>query len=287
MPSESTTTRPAKIPLPYFDILLEQLSLGNADMQQIFGRHVHWGYWPDPGKADGSVEDFAIAAEQLSQRMFEVAGVKEGDRVLDVGCGFGGTIASLNEKFQNLQLTGLNIDARQIARANQTIQPLANNQISFVEGDACQLPFPDASVDVVLAVECIFHFPSRAKFFQEARRVLRPGGHLAISDFVSTPVFYTLQKLLSNSGKPLSQSVYGRVDTFFTAKDYKALAQETNFAVTCHDDITHNTLPSYPVVCQAFDQIGKSAASRATSAVGLISRLGLLRYQILGFVAQG
>ena len=117
--------------------------------------------------------------------------------------------------------------------------------------------------------------------------MLRSGGHLAISAFVSTPAFYTLQKLLSDSGKPLSQSVYGRVDTFFTARDYKALASETNFAVICHDDITRNTLPSYPVVCQAFDHIGKASASRATSVVGLISRLGLLRYQILGFVAQG
>src|SRR5438034_5931485 len=44
------------------------------------------------------------------------------------------------------------------------------------EADACALPFPDASFDRVLAVECIFHFPSRLRFLKEAARVLKPGG---------------------------------------------------------------------------------------------------------------
>ncbi|HEY9828641.1 MAG TPA: class I SAM-dependent methyltransferase [Stenomitos sp.] len=177
-----TTMRPANISLPYLDILLEQLTLGEVTVQKAFGRHVHWGYWPNPTQADRSIENFAIASEQLCQRVYAAAGVQEGDQVLDAGYGFGGTIASLNEQFQNLHLTGLNIDFRQLDRAREEVKPLGNNQIIFVEGDACQMPFPDASMDVVLAVECIFHFPSRTKFFQEARRVLRPGGRLGICD---------------------------------------------------------------------------------------------------------
>ncbi|MEM9006568.1 MAG: methyltransferase, partial [Cyanobacteria bacterium P01_F01_bin.86] len=92
---------------------------------------VHWGYWPQPNQADGSVKDFALAAERLCRRVCKAANIQEGDRVLDVGCGFGGTIASLNEHFQQLHLTGLNIDPRQIERANQQVLPLANNVIVF------------------------------------------------------------------------------------------------------------------------------------------------------------
>jgi ubiquinone/menaquinone biosynthesis C-methylase UbiE len=278
--------RPANIPLPYFDFLLEQLNQGEPMVQQAFGRHVHWGYWPYPKQADGSVEDFAIASERLCQRVIAAAGVKEGDRVLDVGCGFGGTIASLNEQFHTVNLTGLNIDPRQLARARQTIKPLNQNQIEFVEADACQMPFADASMDVVLAVECIFHFPSRVTFFQEARRVLRPGGRLGLCDFVSTPFFQALQNVTAQLGVKLANPVYGRVDSSFTLSDYKILACETGFSLRLQEDITRNTLPTYPVVCHVFEQMNYSKAVKATATAGLLSRLGLLRYQILSFAIQ-
>ncbi|MEO0868370.1 MAG: class I SAM-dependent methyltransferase, partial [Cyanobacteria bacterium J06642_11] len=208
--------KPAQIPMPYFDILLEQLRLGNPTVRQAFGRHVHWGYWADPTQADGSIKDFAIAAETLCQRVYTAANVKERDRLLDVGCGFGGTIASLNEQFQNLDLTGLNIDPRQLERARQEIQPLHQNQIHFVEGNACELPFEDNSMDVILAVECIFHFPSREIFFQEAQRVLRPGGCLGICDFVSTPIFKATQQFLDRFINPVVAGTFGRADSNVT-----------------------------------------------------------------------
>ena len=274
---------PANISMPYFDITLERLSRGDATMQKAFGRHVHWGYWANPDQADGSVEDFAIAAENLCQRVYTAAGVKEQDRVLDAGCGFGGAIASLNEQFQALDMTGLNIDPRQLDRARQQVQPLANNRIAFVEGDACQLPFPDASMDVVLAVECIFHFPSRAAFFREVRRVLRPGGRLGICDFVSTPVFKALQKFLAMFTKPMLSGTFGRANSSFTLSDYRRLAQQTGFRLTSQEDITQQTLPTYPVVRHVFDRAGSPKAVRDVAAVEKITQAGLLRYVILGF----
>ncbi|HAC62846.1 MAG TPA: 16S rRNA (cytosine(1402)-N(4))-methyltransferase [Cyanothece sp. UBA12306] len=273
----------ANIPLPYFDILLEQLSLGDAAVQQAFGRHVHWGYWPNWNQADGSIGDFASAAEILCQRVYKAAGVREGDILLDTGCGFGGTIASLNEQFQNLEMTGLNIDPRQLARAKEKVKPLANNKIAFVEGDACKMPFPDNSMDVVLAVECIFHFPSRAAFFQEARRVLRPGGRLGVCDFVPASIFRLFQKLLAKMDISMITSTYGRVDSYFTVSDYQKLAKETGFNVTSIEDITSNTLPTYPVVRQIFDHAGNSDAVKATAAVEMLAKLGLLRYVIFSF----
>lgn len=278
--------RPANISMPYFDILLEQLSLGEATIQQAFGRHVHWGYWANPDLADGSVEDFAIAAENLCQRVYTAAGVKEHDRLLDAGCGFGGTIASLNEQFQSLEMTGLNIDPRQLDRARQEVQPRANNQIAFVEGDACQLPFADGSMDVVLAVECIFHFPSREAFFREVRRVLRPGGRLGICDFVSTPIFKAFQQLLATFTNPMLSGTFGRANSCFTRSDYRMLAQKTGFQLTSQEDITRQTLPTYPVVGHVFDQAGSPKAVRDVAAVEKISQFGLLRYLILSFAIE-
>lgn len=275
--------RPANISMPYFDILLEQLRLGEPNVQKAFGRHVHWGYWANPAEADGSVDDFAIAAENLCQRVYRTAGVNEHDRLLDAGCGFGGTIASLNEQFQSLDITGLNIDPRQLDRARQEIKPLANNKITFVEGDACQLPFADSSMDVVLAVECIFHFPSREEFFREVKRVLRPGGRLGICDFVSIPVFKALQQFLAIFTNPMMAGAFGRADSCFTVSDYQALAQKTGFRLRSQEDITRQTLPTYPVVGQLFERAGFANAVRDVAAVEKLSQIGLLHYVIFGF----
>ncbi|MEA5466215.1 class I SAM-dependent methyltransferase [Leptothoe sp. PORK10 BA2] len=275
--------RLAQISMPYFDILLEQLRMGNPAVQKAFGRHVHWGYWANPAEADGSVEDFAVAAENLCQRVYAAASVNEHEQLLDAGCGFGGTIASLNEQFKNLDMIGLNIDPRQLDRARQEIKPLANNKITFVEGDACQLPFADGSMDVVLALECIFHFPNREEFLQEAKRVLRPGGRLGICDFVSTPIFKTLQQVVNTFTKPVISGTFGRSDSCFTVSDYRTLAQKTGFQLTTQEDITRHTLPTYPVVCDLFDQAGYPKAVRDVAAVEKISQVGLLRYFILSF----
>ena len=272
--------------LPYFDFLLEEFRQGKTSTIEAFGRHVHWGYWESPEVAEGSVADFARAAEQLSQQVWKAGEVKEGDCVLDVGCGFGGTIASLNENFNQLQLTGLNLDDRQLERARSQVQPLNQNSITFVQGDACKLPFEDNSFDVVLAVECIFHFPSRQKFFQEAKRVLKPGGKLALSDFVPAKNTFPLLQLV---GLFLGRSVvetFGTVKSEFFIADYRKLAQSTGFDVTLEKDITLNTVPTYPFLNTLLGQQGDSNVTAMTKSAAWISKLGWMRYLVLSFESE-
>ena len=124
--------------------------------------------------------------EQMNGVLLEAGKVADGQHLLDVGCGFGGTIQQINAGHSGMHLTGLNIDPRQLAAAEAQTKAANGNHIAWVEADACQLPFEDNSFDRVLAVECIFHFPSRERFLAEAARVLKPGGYLAVSDFVPT-----------------------------------------------------------------------------------------------------
>ncbi|MEB3272227.1 MAG: methyltransferase domain-containing protein [Prochlorothrix sp.] len=282
------------VSLPYFDSLLASLP-HSPEVVQAFGRHVHWGYWANPDQAQNTGADFAAAAEALAQMVYGAAQIQEGDRLLDVGCGFGGTIASLNEQFQRLDLTGLNIDARQLERARQLVTPQAHNQITFVEGNACELPFEDASFDRLLAVECIFHFPDRRQFFQEAFRVLKPGGHLALSDFVPVPLLMpgiALQQTLSSwcSSQP---GFYGSVQTPITLADYRHLAQSVGFESTVEQDITQNTIPTYFYLWHLNRQIPQSqrqsdgatdwSAITQTTLLAFSSYLNLLQYLVLGF----
>lgn len=274
-------------PLPYFDYLLAELGRRNPTIEKSFGRHVHWGYWADPRAATGEDDDFAQAAEQLAVELCQLAHVTEGDTVLDAGCGFGGTMASLNERFRRLQLVGLNIDARQLARAKQQVQPLHGNSIEFRQGDACELPFPSDSIHRVLAVECIFHFPSRETFFHEAARVLTPGGTLTLSDFVPSALFWPISQLGAISSSSALSSI-GRWDVSATRARYRRLARRAGLVPTAARNITAHTLPTYRYLQHilARDLPRDRGANAFRYLLGLarsLSATGLLNYYLLSF----
>ena len=58
-----------------------------------------------------------------------------------------------------------------------------------MEANACAIPLDSQEFDRLLAVECIFAFPSRQQFFQQAYRLLKPGGKLTICDFLPVSWF--------------------------------------------------------------------------------------------------
>jgi ubiquinone/menaquinone biosynthesis C-methylase UbiE len=272
-----------EIELPYFDGILEEIQKGNTDILKAFGNHVHWGYWDNPAIADGTVDDFTEAAENLTRKVYEAAGVRDGMRILDCGCGFGGTIASLNKHFSNLQLVGLNIDPRQLEVAREKVKPQHHNQIQFVEGDACQLPFENGEFDIVLAVECIFHFSSRQKFFQEVFRVLKTDGKLSLCDFVPAEITRYLSKILDVLFQTSINNYFGYVDSSYTLQGYRELAQSTGFKAIIEENITQNTIPTYPFLRKLHHKQNLPNSNKAALIAELVSRLEMIRYLILSY----
>lgn len=274
------------VKLPYFDYLLSLLNDGSNAIASSFGRHVHWGYWQQPELAELTIDDFEQAAEDLSRQVCLAANVDNGLSVLDVGCGFGGTVGHINEHYTGMRLVGLNLDDRQLIRAREMILPMANNDIQFQLGDACSLPYADQSYDVVVAVECIFHFPDREQFFQEAHRVLKPGGFLALSDFVPKEVVLPLInfKLPDRYGI----GFYGKNNVFCSAEYYQKVAERTGFNVQISRDITENTLPTYTYL-RYLAKMQRGVSKKAmleTALLELLSRLHLVNYYILAFQKQ-
>lgn len=274
--------------LPYIDLLLKQIARGHPELEAGFGRHIHWGYWPEPAQADpASAQDYGRAAERLSLELLDLAGIRPGMHVLDAGCGFGGTLALLRERSAGLELTGLNIDPRQLNRAAFLARQHPGAAPGFVAADACTLPFADGSFDRVLAVECVFHFPSRAAFLAEVRRVLRPGGALVISDFVPSAGLAPLGHLLK---LPVLRSVnlFGACDVTCTEAGYRRLAARAGLRATAFRDITRHTLPTYAFLKHLVRQtrtqgIGQAASAPLIGMLDLYARTGLLRYSLLRF----
>jgi ubiquinone/menaquinone biosynthesis C-methylase UbiE len=274
-----------KIELPYFDVLLDRLAQHHPALTTAFGVHVHWGYWGQGDRADGSMTGFAQAAERMSRRVCDAAGVRDRQSILDVGSGWGGTLASLDERLHGVSLTGLNIDARQIERARRRVRPRKGNRLEFVEGDACDMPFEAGSFDVVIALECAFHFADRARFLAETRRVLRPGGRLVVADFVVAeavaPVVGAHKFLFAR----YIRHVLGPADPSYGVRRYRETACAHGLRFEGVDDITKNTLPTYDVLRQVAPEMGRhgKTARFGVDALELLSRMGLLRYVILSF----
>jgi phthiocerol/phenolphthiocerol synthesis type-I polyketide synthase E len=153
--------------------------------ETVFGAgayFLNWGYLPD-----GSPEHAVV---QLPRNIINKNGVKlvleligdcpvDGKRILDVGCGRGGTIWTLKEFFRPATLTGLDMSSAAIAFDREAH---GDERTTFVEGDAENLPFPDGSFDVVTNVESSHSYPDLHRFFEEVHRVLAPAGCFLYTD---------------------------------------------------------------------------------------------------------
>jgi len=139
----------------------------------LWGDHIHHGYW------EGD-EPVAQAQEKLIEKLAEQAGLRRGMRVLDVGCGVGGSSLWLAQEY-DCSVLGITISPVQarMAQAQAAAKGLAR-KVSFEVIDANELPFSEETFDLIWIVECIEHLKDKPAFLKACSRILSPGGSIAI-----------------------------------------------------------------------------------------------------------
>jgi ubiquinone/menaquinone biosynthesis C-methylase UbiE len=145
---------------------------------------LHFGYWDDAD--DGS--SFEEASVRLTTLTLDHLEPREGDRLLDVGCGIGDPAVHIANA-TNTSIVGVTISGKQVTQARTRLAGLKDLQhrITFTQADAMHLAFPGDSFDGAYALESI-QYMDRLVALRELARVVRPGGRIVLTDlFRRTP----------------------------------------------------------------------------------------------------
>jgi MPBQ/MSBQ methyltransferase len=133
------------------------------------------------------VDQFHGRGREATLDLARSAGVKPGMRVLDVGGGLGGPARTLASEFgctvEVLDLT------EEFCRTGETLTTLTglSDLVSFRHGSALEMPYPDANFDLAWTQHSSMNVADKKRLFAEIRRVLRPGGRLALHEILAGP----------------------------------------------------------------------------------------------------
>ena len=169
----------------YYDDNLRGMYLGAWSRD-----HIHFGLF-EPGECPGPREDLlnspglARAMERMVEAIVAPAGIEARHRVVDAGCGIGGAAIHL-AKTRGCSVTGVNVHRMQLeAAAGKAREAGLDGLVGFRFADcSLNLPFADASIDVVVNIESACHYSDRQQFLHEVRRILKPSGMIVAADWM-------------------------------------------------------------------------------------------------------
>lgn len=148
-------------------------------------------------------------------------------QLLDVGCGGGANLQRLMERVPHAQVTGIDYSPVSVQLSSEVnAEAIAAGRCRVLEANVLALPFEDDSFDVATAFETIYFWPDTLAGLMEVHRVLKPGGHLLVSNDDDGT---------SSTARDIAQQIEGM--KLFTAGQLEELLQSAGFArVHVHND---------------------------------------------------
>ncbi|KAG2454116.1 hypothetical protein HYH02_001154 [Chlamydomonas schloesseri] len=144
--------------------------------ENMWGEHMHHGYYPKGAPVKSNQQ----AQIDMIEETLKVAGVTQAKKMVDVGCGIGGSSRYISRKF-GCTANGITLSPKQAARANALSKEQGfGDRLQFQVGDALAQPFENGSFDLVWSMESGEHMPDKKKFVSELARVCAPGGTVIV-----------------------------------------------------------------------------------------------------------
>jgi arsenite methyltransferase len=153
-----------------------------------------------------------------------LAGIREGEVVVDLGCGGGMDVFLAARKVGSSgRAIGIDMTAEMLERARSGQQKLGLTNVEFHQSTIDKLPLPDNSVDCVIS-NCVINLvPDKSAVFREILRVLKPGGRVAISDIA-------LKQELPSEVKQSVEAYVGCISGAILIDEYRSLLEQAGFA---------------------------------------------------------
>jgi len=170
-----------------------------ADIRRYYDRHsasfvrfgqgrgsIHRAVW-GPGTRTRD-DAFHYVEDQITMLIRRFLSSSSAVHVVDLGCGIGASLCYLAEQVP-IRGSGITLSPAQAAMAREVVADRGlSGRVECLEGDYCALPASIMPADLAYAIESFVHGPDPARFFDQCRRLLKPGGLLVICDDMKTGV---------------------------------------------------------------------------------------------------
>ncbi|CAE7800839.1 unnamed protein product, partial [Symbiodinium microadriaticum] len=167
-------------------------------LEHYWGEHIHMGSYTPMEKQSGyrkkdpfflalfratfgRLKDFKEAKIDFTNEMIDWSRAKAPKKILDVGCGIGGSSRILGKRFPDAEVLGITLSPQQAERAGKLAKEQGLTNVRFQVMDALNMEFEDNTFDMVWACESGEHMPDKKRYVEEMSRVLAPKGNMVVA----------------------------------------------------------------------------------------------------------
>lgn len=258
--------------------------------EATWGEHMHHGFY---GPTGNHRKDRYQAQVDLIASLLDWAHIREAKKILDAGCGIGGSALYLSDRF-DAKVQGVTLSPQQAVRAAERAETAGlGAKANFQVADVLNTPFADQQFDLIWSMESGEHYPDKAQFFRESYRLLESNGQLLMATWCHRPTD-SLAGPLTEAEQQHLEALYRvyHLPYVLSLPDYAHIAEQAGFGQIRTADWSDAVAPFWDAVIDSVLQWETLSGLLQTGwptlqgalALGLMRwgfQRGLIRYGLL------